>query len=138
MKNILIIGLGSIGKKHVKAIQEQGIAAIYAWRSSAQSTPVEGVISIFALDEIPTQLDAVLIANPTSLHGQAMQHVLPLGVPIFLEKPPFPVLQLAQTLNQLCQDHQLLPYVGFPPTGPHNAPLHAMLPGLPDPPTKLL
>ena len=49
------------------------------------------------LDE--TTLDAVIIASPISLHFEMTLEVLRRGIPLLLEKPPFPLIQ---QLDQAC------------------------------------
>ena len=51
--NILIVGLGSIAKKHIEALKYLNLdATIYALRSNANASKVENVINVFDLDSI--------------------------------------------------------------------------------------
>ena len=72
--NILVIGLGSIAKKHIDAIKEinQNVV-IYALRSSNTSLPYPGIIDIYSLDNLRNKPDFILISNPTYLHKYAME-----------------------------------------------------------------
>lgn len=86
--NILIIGLGSIAKKHIAAIKViDESSVIYALRSGKNSAAYPGVHNIFMLEELPIRPDFVLIANPTFLHQHAIQQGIDLGCPLFIEKP---------------------------------------------------
>ncbi|OIO54311.1 hypothetical protein AUJ46_03140 [Candidatus Peregrinibacteria bacterium CG1_02_54_53] len=86
--NILIIGLGSIAKKHIAALKTIGAdATIYALRSSSDAEEFEDVRNIRSLDELPVTPDFVIISNPTHLHFSSIEKVLPLKCPLFIEKP---------------------------------------------------
>lgn len=86
--NILIVGLGSIAKKHIAALRTIGVdATIYALRSSNDAEPFAGVQDIHALTELPARPDFVMISNPTNLHFASIKQVLPLRCPLFIEKP---------------------------------------------------
>ncbi len=85
--NILIIGLGSIARKHVDAIRKcrPGVN-IYALRSGTVAESYLEVINIFHLDN-SIQFDFVIVSNPTRLHERSILDSLELGCPIFIEKP---------------------------------------------------
>lgn len=86
---ILIIGLGSIGKKHVKAIISiLPNAEIFALRSKINAEQLPGVVNIFNLVEIASvTIDFAIIANPTSEHKKTITQLIPFGFPLFIEKP---------------------------------------------------
>lgn len=85
---VLIVGLGSIGKKHVKAIFEvYPMAAIYALRSKPSAEKVDGVTNIFDYAQIPHNIDFSIIANPTYQHLSTLFKLKNLGKPIMIEKP---------------------------------------------------
>ena len=79
---ILIIGLGSIAKKHIYAIRKlYPNCKIYALRSQEkQISKIEGVINVFNIEEIEENVYCVLITNPTSLHNEAIKKSLHLNV----------------------------------------------------------
>ncbi|MEY2829893.1 MAG: putative oxidoreductase yvaA [Bacteroidota bacterium] len=87
---VLIIGLGSIGKKHVAALQQLNtVVEIFALRSSEKFEEVNGVHSIASKNEIPTDLDFIIISNPTSEHYKTLQEFSEKNIPLFIEKPLF-------------------------------------------------
>lgn len=109
--NILIIGLGSIAKKHIaaiKAIDETSV--IYALRSGKLSEAYPGVHSISALEELPVKPHFVLIANPTLLHEQAIQQGIDLGCPLFIEKPVLSNVDNAEQLIRHINVKKILTY----------------------------
>ena len=110
---ILIIGLGSIAKKHIAALRKQfGDCMIYALRSSANNGKPEGVINIYTVDEIPEDIDFSIISNPTSKHDEAIRILVELGKPILIEKPVLSTLDNAEELKALIVDNGVVTYVG--------------------------
>ena len=92
---VLIIGLGSIALKHIKALQElYPSVVIYALRRKGEpSKGIMGVVEIFDIDEIAMEtLSFILISNPTSVHYDTIQKVIRYKKPLFIEKPIFGTL----------------------------------------------
>ena len=92
---VLIIGLGSIALKHIKALQElYPSVVIYALRRKGEPfKEIKGVIEVFDIDEIAMEtLSFILISNPTSVHYDTIQKVIRYKKPLFIEKPLFEAL----------------------------------------------
>jgi predicted dehydrogenase len=110
--NILIIGLGSIGNKHVSAIlQVKPEAIIYALRSGKKFEVNETVRNIYSLKEIDFELDFIIISNPTQLHKQTIEQCLDFGCPLFIEKPVLSDLQDVDSLARKIKNKQIITYV---------------------------
>ena len=76
---VLIIGLGSIAKKHIAAINQLDESAeIFALRSNPNSkSDLSGVVDIYNLNDIKVSyFDFVLISNPTSEHFSTIQQLV--------------------------------------------------------------
>lgn len=88
---VLIIGLGSIALKHVKVLRELvPDISIYAYRSSKFSTNFENISNLFSLDKVDLyDFDFCIISSPSIFHFEHIQSILPLKIPIFIEKPLF-------------------------------------------------
>ena len=87
---ILIIGLGSIAKKHISAFSVLiPDTLFFALRSNKNSTSFENVNNIFEINEAPKDIDFIIIANPTNLHASTIKKIIFLKKPIFIEKPIF-------------------------------------------------
>jgi len=90
---ILIIGLGSIAKKHIDAIyQLDNTVQIYALRSSNSNhgNEITRVINIYDLNDINmSEIDFVVISNPTGLHFTTIKQLSIFKTPLFIEKPLF-------------------------------------------------
>ena len=89
---VVIIGLGSIALKHIKALQElYPTVVIYALRRKGESSKgIKGVIEIFDISEIKVDtLSFILISNPTAVHYQTIKELIRYNKPLFIEKPLF-------------------------------------------------
>jgi predicted dehydrogenase len=109
---VLIIGLGSIAKKHINALRLiDSSTEIFAMRSSKSSAIAEGVIDIYDYSEITTfNFDFVIISNPTALHAETIKALLPYNLPLFIEKPLFNEIANESTINEVI-DSGLKTYV---------------------------
>ena len=98
---VLIQGLGSIASKHIAVLRRLcPELRIIALRSGFSNKVIEGVESIWNLDEVRVSIDFVIISNPTSLHFESIQRLKNLGVPLFIEKPVLGSLVNADNLEQ--------------------------------------
>jgi predicted dehydrogenase len=87
---VLIIGLGSIGRKHAAALKKIDTSVeIFALRSSEHFEEVKGIQSITSKNQIPKNIDFIIISNPTSEHFETIKQFSKLRKPLFIEKPLF-------------------------------------------------
>lgn len=95
---ICIIGLGSIGKRHlgnlITALEKRGIKyQIDALRSvhTALEEKWDKIIGrqFFHADELPGDYEIIFITNPTSLHYDTIRKVVSKTKHMFIEKPVF-------------------------------------------------
>lgn len=88
---VLVIGLGSIAKKHLQALYKiDNTCDIYALRSSNSAVNIEGVKNLYSLEECKNiRFDFVIISNPTSEHYAIIEKVRSFNIPLFIEKPLF-------------------------------------------------
>lgn len=112
---VLILGLGSIARKHIAALQKlQPEVELWALRSSKMSNQVENVKNVYSIETLDLQaFDFFLISSPTHAHFEQLQPLLPSGKPIFLEKPPLHQLQNVNQLLQGQNESQSLIYTGY-------------------------
>ncbi len=86
----LIVGLGSIARKHIVAIKSlHPDAEIIALRSNNGDCGVEDVKNIYNLSELNIVPDYIFITNPTHLHENAIRSCLLFNKPMLIEKPLF-------------------------------------------------
>ena len=100
---VLIVGLGSIARKHIAALREMydKDVEILALRSSKPSKTEEDIQNIYSWKDVQEKPDFVLISNPTVHHAVAIQEALALKVPLFIEKPALSDLAKAEELEEL-------------------------------------
>ena len=90
--NILIVGLGSIAKKHIHAIRQVvNQVNIYALRSGhGTNRKYDGVQDIYALSDVNlAEIDFVILSNPTSERIKSLTELIGFNKPLFIEKPLF-------------------------------------------------
>lgn len=110
--NVLIIGLGSIAKKHITALQSLKVdAEIYALRSNLNAVIEEDVENIYDLENSTVVFDFAIISNPTNLHHKYIEKLARKGIPLFIEKPAIHSLENAKELVQLIEDKKIVTYV---------------------------
>lgn len=110
--NILIVGLGSIARKHIAILYRlEQYLSLYALRLSNNSEDVEGVINIYSLKEIQdVPIDYAIISNPTAKHQETIESLLALRCPLFIEKPLFHTLAIENTVRKV-EGLRILTYV---------------------------
>ncbi len=87
--NVLIVGLGSIAKKHINALKEiNSDIIVYALRSSQNAAQYLDVKNIFSIEEAKQlSLNFCIICSPTFNHLEDLNKVISLGTPVIIEKP---------------------------------------------------
>lgn len=110
---ILIIGLGSIARKHISALQNLNLkdVNIYALRSNLNSEIEEGIENIYHLDNLKISFDFAIISNPTHLHFEFIEKLTELNIPLFIEKPAVHTLKGVDKLIEIIESKQLITYV---------------------------
>jgi len=110
--NVLIIGYGSIAKKHVDALRSLNLnLKIWALRNNKDSEVIDSVFSIYKYKDIPTNIDFAIISNPTNKHIDTIKKLVPLNIPLFIEKPITHTLEnLSETLS-LIKENNIISYV---------------------------
>ena len=99
---VLIVGLGSIARRHIAAMRRiDPEVELTALRSGAGGPSVPGVRDIRSLDEAGAPFDFAIVSNPTACHADAIRALLPLGIPLFIEKPLFARLGEEELLEEI-------------------------------------
>lgn len=109
---ILIIGLGSIAKKHIASIRiYEPNADIYALRSNKTAVSYENVKDWYDWDTaLSIQYDFIIISNPTANHRNTIERLKSLNTPLFIEKPLFDSLKGLELVKEL-QENNVPTYV---------------------------
>lgn len=91
MTRVAVVGLGSIGRRHVRLLCERGdeVAVVRRTREAAAESRHElGVEAFSELGALAAWgAEAVVVANPTSLHVETALAALRLGCHVLVEKP---------------------------------------------------
>jgi len=86
---IVIVGLGSIGRRHLKVLKDIGGHQVVALRSLKGTLKEKSGIQEFNTveDALAFKPDGVIVANPTSLHVSGVLPFLEAGIKALIEKP---------------------------------------------------
>jgi predicted dehydrogenase len=113
--SFLVVGLGSIGSRHLKNLTAMGIEAISLLRSGSRGLesrfpyPAETDLDR-ALDKRPS---AVIISNPTSCHLDTALAAAQAGCHLLIEKPVSHSWSGVQALRRVVRDRSLIVVTGF-------------------------
>jgi|694.fasta_scaffold81809_1 predicted dehydrogenase len=111
--NVLIIGLGSVASKHIKALKKIGDRInLYAYRSRSNQYTIPGVKDIFSLENIELKFDFAIISNPTHLHSFFIELLSDKGISLLIEKPPLDSLRDVEKLLKKIDKSNIITYVG--------------------------
>lgn len=110
--NVLIVGLGSIAKKHIYALRTiQPNCKLYALRSSKIAATEEDIVNIYDINELNIKVDFAIISNPTSLHYETIKCLAEKNISLFIEKPALHSLENASELIELVENNKVVNYV---------------------------
>ncbi len=92
MIRVAVIGAGAFGRNHVRVVSENSgarlthVVDLNARRANEHAAQYQ-VIGTTSLDEIIGQVDAAIIAAPTSAHAEIGCRLLEAGIDVLIEKP---------------------------------------------------
>lgn len=113
----LIVGFGSIGRRHyrnLKSLGEQDIVLLRSGHSTLPLDEIEGVPAESDLDSaLAHQPDTVFITNPTGAHMPVALAAARAGCHLFIEKPVSHDLHGLDELKQLVGQHGGQVLVGY-------------------------
>jgi predicted dehydrogenase len=84
---LVVVGFGSIGRRHAQNALALGVREVMLVRSSGDSPNDLGLREFHSLSELPAPPDAAVVATPTFAHLPAARELLNAGIPTLLEKP---------------------------------------------------
>jgi predicted dehydrogenase len=117
LERFLIVGLGSIGKRHVRLVRELiPNARIAVLRhQSCQNMPDIGLDSCFTNleDALQFRPQAALIANPASFHVDVAMSLAKAGVHLLIEKPISSTVQGVSELIEVCRAESIILMTGY-------------------------
>lgn len=116
IERLLIVGLGSIGERHLRLAREllphADIRVLR--RASTDVVPENANGCFFSLEEaIAFEPQAAVLANPASLHATVGQSLAQSGCHLLVEKPLTVDRASAKALTQACENGACLLQVGY-------------------------
>ena len=117
---VLVVGLGSIGKRHIQNIKKiDPSIKIFVWRQASKETDI-GVSRSFVEDiffekkqALACQPDITLVTNPAPFHlGVAIDFLIH-GSHVFIEKPLSISLKDTDRLLKVCKDQKKVLMIGY-------------------------
>ena len=115
---ILIAGLGSIGRRHLRNLLALGEQDILLYRTHQSTLPDDELAPFPVESELEAALahqpDAVIVSNPTALHLDVAIPAAEAGCHLLLEKPITDRMDdRVNTLNKIVADKKLQVLVGY-------------------------
>ncbi|GAB4494512.1 MAG: inositol 2-dehydrogenase [Saprospiraceae bacterium] len=114
---ILLVGLGSIGRRHLKNLAALGVRQLAAVTRNHCALPQDALPPFLAFENLEFALtwrpDAVFVCNPTAFHLETALEAARAGCHLFLEKPVSHSLEGLDKLAELVEKQNLKVQVGF-------------------------
>lgn len=113
---VLVIGGGSIGKRHISNLKFLGYDEIVCLkRSHDQSFETEHRVTVVTSYAAAAKLGvgAIIVCTPTSLHNRALQFGVEHNLPIFMEKPLIHSAEGLVEAQSLLKDAKKVFFLGF-------------------------
>jgi len=113
----LVVGGGSIGKRHLRNLKAVGLAEwALAEPDAARRQVIAAELAVRSFESLDQGLgwspDVVVIATPTHLHLEQATTVARRGIPLFVEKPLSHTAGGLSTLVELLERKRILSMVG--------------------------
>lgn len=110
----LIVGTGSIGRRHIRNLQQlvdapQFILFRREGSADAFSTQLGARVVSRPEDALALQPDLAVVANPTMFHVDVLEWLLPAGVPCYVEKPVVATLEQWHRLQEILDGLAIVP-----------------------------
>ncbi|MFK7744320.1 MAG: Gfo/Idh/MocA family protein [Roseobacter sp.] len=101
MKHILVAGGGLIGARHVQAVQAHTDCQLMGLVDPNPNVPTPpGVTRYTDMTEVTAQVDGIILATPTHLHGEQGEYAASRGWHMLIEKPVAGDLGAAEALKR--------------------------------------
>ena len=118
IKQIAVVGLGSIGRRHLRLVREvrPGMQVILVRSGQGKKWPEEQLADavVHTLSEaISIGIDAAIIATPVVFHVSDALKLIEHGIPILVEKPLSHKIALAESLYKAWLEEKTLVLLGY-------------------------
>lgn len=113
---LLIAGLGSIGRRHLRNLQVLGHQDVILYHTGCSTLPEDELVGIPTETDLAAALahrpQAAIITNPTSLHVETALACAQAGCHLFIEKPLSQTLEGCAELKAIVKQKQLITMIG--------------------------
>lgn len=111
---VLLIGLGSIGRRHARILLNRFRHEVFALRSSETRLNIPGIVEVFSWQAVAgLKPDVAFITNPTMLHIETALNCAERGMHLFIEKPLSHSLNGINELKAICDRQDLTCYTAY-------------------------
>ncbi len=113
---VLVVGLGSIGRRHLAnlvLIEPSATPIVWRLRALDKEDPTPYQVVRTLSDALALKPDAALVTCPASLHVEIATALAQHGIPLFVEKPLSHSLTGVEHLLDLCRGKGVLLMVGY-------------------------
>jgi predicted dehydrogenase len=114
--SFLVIGGGSIGKRHIRNLKALGHARIACLKRSQDPAFADEMnVQVITSEEeaLAFRPDLVIICTPTSLHLDGIRLAVRLDAAVFAEKPLVHTAEQLKEARELLRDHRKPFFIGF-------------------------
>ena len=111
---VLLVGMGSIGKRHARILLDRLGHELFAFRSSESRLNIPGIVEVCSWQEVDgSKPEVAFITNPTMLHIQTALNCAERGMHLFIEKPLSHSLDGIDELKAISDRRALTCYVAY-------------------------
>ena len=113
-----VIGCGSIGHKHINNLRNLGVTQICALRTHKGHfktlSPYLEIKEVTKWDKLLAEKpDVAIVSNPSSLHLETVNRLIPHVKSVFIEKPLSDTLEGVGSLLNGIKQHRTISFVGY-------------------------
>jgi predicted dehydrogenase len=119
MKQVLVVGAGSIGRRHIQCLKELGVADIFVCEPvEANQKQVRSMFDIRDIfinltDALKNTYDGVIVCVPNHIHAVVAIPIIERGMPVLLEKPIEIDLAAAQKISETANKYNVVCQIGY-------------------------
>jgi len=119
MKQVLVVGTGSIGRRHIQCLKELGVPDVFVCEPVEENANL--VRSMFDIRGVFNDLsqalehtfDGAIICVPNHVHAAVAVPVIERGIPVLLEKPIEVDLAAAHRIQKAIQKNAVVCQIGY-------------------------
>ncbi len=112
-----VFGAGAFGRNHARVLSQMKDVELTAivdldLEKARRVADEYGTVAVTALDELPGEIEAAVVATPTVTHETVAEGLLGSGVDVLVEKPIADSVEAGVRLTRLAEENGLILQVG--------------------------